>query len=88
MFEICTTHQENTVKEHLAEGGGQRRLHELLSELNHNRCEQLTRPKKGAFQSLGTTGWSKIVLQWIAETQTLLAKDPDTLSSCAEIRLE
>lgn len=68
--------------------GGQRRLHELIPELNHNRCEQLAIPKKGAFQPLGTTGWSKTVLQWIAETQTLLAKDPDPMTSCAEIRLE
>lgn len=46
MFEICTTHQENTMKEHLAVGGGQRRLHELIPELNHNRCEQLADQRK------------------------------------------
>lgn len=95
MFEICTGHLESTAREHLAQprngsvrwwGKQGRLIHWYLSWII-TEAEQLLRPKKSAFWSLVTTGWSQTVFQQIAENQTVLAKDSGPGYDSVEIGL-
>lgn len=95
MFEIYTGHLESTAREHLAQpsngsvrwwGRHERLINWYLSWILTD-AEQLIRPKKSAFQSLVTTGWSQTVFQQISENQTVLAKDSDPVYNSAETGL-
>ena len=68
-------------------GGGQRRLHKLTPELNHNRCRAIGYIKERSIPVIRNRLVSNYVAMDCGDLDNI-SKDPDPVSSCVEIGLK